>query len=121
MTTAHDFPIPPWTQGDRMRKSLEAAGFSVKEAAMRFGVARNTISNWIHDNTKPTPTELEVWADWTSVPLQWIKTGDGQPGPDGGNPVTHRFAADFNADSLRNRHLSHVGRSISPKRLVAAA
>lgn len=89
MTTALDVEIPQWTQGDRMRKSLDYRGLSVAEAALRFGVGRNTVSNWIHDRTAPSRIVLEVWADWTGVPLSWIQTGIVPSGGDG-QSVTHR-------------------------------
>jgi hypothetical protein len=89
MTTATEWAVPEWTQGDRMRKALEAAGYGVAEAALRFGVGRNTVSNWIHDRTAPSAIVLEVWADWTNVPLIWIQTGI-VPQPGDGASVTHR-------------------------------
>lgn len=86
--------MPEWTQGDRMRKALEAAGYGVAEAAMRFGVGRNTISNWIHDRTAPSAIVLEVWADWTGVPLIWLQTGVVPSGGDGGSVKDRRYAQD---------------------------
>lgn len=50
-----------------MRKALEDQGLSIAEAALHFGVARNTISNWIHDHTEPSKIELGEWGRWTFV------------------------------------------------------
>lgn len=83
MTTATEWVIPEWTVGDRMRKALEDRGLGVAEAALRFGVGRNTISNWIHGRTTPPAIVLEVWADYTNVPLSWLQTGIVPNGGDG--------------------------------------
>lgn len=77
-----------------MRKAMEAADYGVAEAAMRFGVGRNTVSNWIHDRTQPSAIVLEVWADWTGVPLLWLQTGIVPTSGDGGSRFQRGYAHD---------------------------
>ena len=71
---------------DRMRKALETKGFSVTEAALYFRVGRNTVSNWIHGKTKPPYSVVREWAEWCSVPVMWLETGE--PGSTSGPGLT---------------------------------
>lgn len=52
--------IPAWTQGDRMAKSLRAAGMSVQAMADYLGVARNTVGTWTGDKIKPGKQTLRL-------------------------------------------------------------
>lgn len=79
--------IPNWTIGDRLRKSLKAAGVGVQEMAEYLGVERNTVGNYINDRTRIPGPALKLWAMRTGVPLEWLRTGvEPAPphSPDGG-------------------------------------
>jgi hypothetical protein len=76
MSAQPETRVPQFSQGDRMRKALESNGYSVQEAADYFGVGRNTISNYIHGRTPVPLGTLRLWSMWTSVPLEWLQTGD---------------------------------------------
>ncbi|NNG77804.1 helix-turn-helix transcriptional regulator [Brevibacterium luteolum] len=89
-----------FTRGDRLAKSLSAAGLSSQEMAQHLGVSRNTISNWLNDRTSPRRAELILWAMRTQVPLEWIETGELKnrrpDGPDGGSSGDSRATRDSN-------------------------
>lgn len=73
--------LPEWTLGDRMSKALRHAGVGVSEMADYLGVARNTVSTWLHDRIHPSRQTLLLWSVRTGVPLEWIETGT----------VTHQY------------------------------
>lgn len=68
--------VPSWTLGDRMRKSLEAAGMGVQEVADELGVSRAAVGKWLHGHVTPRRPVLIAWAGVTGVPLHWLETGD---------------------------------------------
>ena len=82
MTVQHDFVIPQFTMGDRMRRAMQDAGYSVNEAAEYLDVNRHTVSRWINDTIVPPMTVQRLWAMWTGVPFTWLHTGE-KPAPDG--------------------------------------
>lgn len=67
--------VPTWTLGDRMHKALRSADMGVSEMADYLGVARNTVSTWIHDKIRPSKQTLRLWSMRTGVSLTWIETG----------------------------------------------
>ena len=71
--------IPIWTLGDRMAKALDHAGIGVQEMADYLGVARNTVSTWIHDRIRPSQQTLMLWAFRTGVDLVWITQDQPEP------------------------------------------
>lgn len=78
--------IPMWTQGDKLRKAREHAGFDQSSLARRLGVARNTISNAERGAVEPRTAVVMAWAMATNVSLDWLQ-GNENPrpeGPDGG-------------------------------------
>lgn len=64
-----------FSQGDRLRKSLQLSGISSQEMADYLEVSRNTISRWINDEREPNRTFVRLWSLRTGVPLAWIETG----------------------------------------------
>ncbi len=76
--------IPDWTLGDRMGKSMKAAGVSRKTMAKYLDVGISTISTWTGDHIKPNKQTLRLWALRTGVPLEWLEAGN-LPHPAGPN------------------------------------
>ena len=79
-----------FTQGDRLRKSLQAADMTSQEMADYLEVNRNTVSRWINDEREPKRVILRLWAMRTGVPLEWIETGvtpENNGGDDGSSMV----------------------------------
>lgn len=70
--------IPAWTIGDRLRKALEEAGIGNQEMADYLEVSRNTIGAYIHDRTRIPGPALRLWAMRTGVPIEWLRTGEGE-------------------------------------------
>ena len=72
-------PIPTWTQGDRLRKAREEARVSVEAMADALGVTRTTITRYERrPGKRGVPSAVvRVWADITSVDLEWLETGAG--------------------------------------------
>jgi Putative ATPase subunit of terminase (gpP-like) len=60
---------------DRLAKSLQLSGLSVQQIAELLEVNRNTISSWLNRRAVPSPPALMVWAQHTSVPYEWLRTG----------------------------------------------
>ena len=67
--------IPQFTLGDRLQVALDRAGVTVTEMALRLGVSRQTVGNYIAGRTNPKRAVIEVWADFTGVYAEWLLTG----------------------------------------------
>ena len=65
-----------FTLGERMEKALRSSGLNQADMAHTYGVSRATISNWLHGRTNPSTATVRVWAILTSVPLEWLETGN---------------------------------------------
>ena len=89
MSQAPHHAVPEWTQGDRLRKSLDHAGITVAEMAAYLETSRNTVGNYLADRTRVPGLVMRQWALRTGVPRSWLETGKtpGQPEPDGGLKV----------------------------------
>ena len=77
-----------FSQGDRLRKSLQLADISSQEMADYLEVSRNTVSRWINDEREPNRSFIRLWAMRTGVPLEWIETGHVPSGNDDGNDAS---------------------------------
>ncbi len=66
---------------DRMRKALRVADMGVGEMAEYLGVSRNTVGNWINGHATPSRQTRMLWAMRTSVPLEWLETGNDPDDP----------------------------------------
>lgn len=88
MSTAHDYGIPEFTMGDRMRLVLHDRGYSVQDAADYFEVNRNTVGNWLNGRITPTPATVKLWCMWLRIDRKWLETGQAPhgAGPDDGLP-----------------------------------
>lgn len=73
-----------FSQGDRLRKSLQLADISSQEMADYLEVSRNTVSRWINDEREPNRSFVRLWALRTGVPLEWIETGNTPTDNNGG-------------------------------------
>lgn len=67
--------LPQWTLGDRMTKALKEADLGVAQMGNYLGVARNTVSTWLHDKIVPSQQTLMLWSIRTGVPQHWIEAG----------------------------------------------
>lgn len=67
--------FPQFTLGDRLEKALAHGHISVAEMALRLGVSRQTVGNYLAGRTVPKRAVLQVWADITHVPVEWLITG----------------------------------------------
>jgi len=72
--------------GDRLGKSLKAAGMSIGDMAGFLEVHRNTVAIWIRGERPPHPAMLKLWAARTRVPLEWLESGKWPDTP--GDPLT---------------------------------
>lgn len=74
MSTTH-IAVPEFHMGDRLAKALDVSGISVATMAIKLGVSRQTIGNYLAGRTTPKLAILKVWADETGVDLGWLKEG----------------------------------------------
>lgn len=61
--------------GDRLAKALDVSGVGVAEMAIKLGVSRQTIGNYLAGRTQPKLAVLRVWSDVTGVDLGWLTHG----------------------------------------------
>lgn len=68
-----ELTVPEWDLVDRLRKSLRHAGLHLHEMADYLGVSRNSVSNWMNGNYRPSQPALKLWAMRTGVPYEWLR------------------------------------------------
>lgn len=79
-TQATEKRIPVLTLGWRLKMSL--GDMPVEEMAVYLDTSRQTISRWMADKGKPPkPSYIRDWASKTDTDLDWLMTGEGEPGP----------------------------------------
>jgi transcriptional regulator with XRE-family HTH domain len=78
--------IPEETIGDRLRRSLKHSKVTVQDMAVHLEVSRNTVGNYINDHVRIPGGYLKLWAMRTGVPIEWLRTGEGETPhqPEGG-------------------------------------
>jgi transcriptional regulator with XRE-family HTH domain len=64
-----------WDRVDRLHKSLRVSGVKVQAMADLLEVSRNTIGNWLSGRTKPSPSNMKIWAQKTGVRYEWLRDG----------------------------------------------
>ena len=74
-------PDPTFHWGDRLEKALDVSGVKVAEMALRLGVSRQTIGNYLAGRTTPKLGVFKLWAEVTDVDLDWLLYGPGEPAP----------------------------------------
>ena len=94
-THAEHGRIPEITLGWRLKMALGET--SVQEMSDTLGVHRGTIGRWMRDEgARPKRAYLAQWALATGVDYDWLESGTAPAtdphGPDGGVPVTSRYA-----------------------------
>lgn len=69
-------PIPMWTLGWRLQRSLAHAGIDVATITDELGVSRSTASRWMNDHgAAPRAAYVKQWALRCGVPYEWLATG----------------------------------------------
>jgi transcriptional regulator with XRE-family HTH domain len=89
-----------FTLGDRLRKSREHAGLTVRSMAEVLGVSTGTISSWENDRNQRPPSKavLMAWSQVTGVALEWLTAGKPEApmrGRSRGRPETPAVHVDF--------------------------
>lgn len=74
-TTTPHAVVPEFHTGDRLAKALDVSGISVATMAIKLGVSRQTIGNYLSGRTHPKLAVIKVWADETGVDLGWLTEG----------------------------------------------
>lgn len=67
--------VPEFHMGDRLAKALDVSGISVATMAIKLGVSRQTIGNYLAGRTTPKLAIIKVWAEETGVDLGWLAEG----------------------------------------------
>lgn len=67
--------VPEFHIGDRLGKALDVSGISVATMAIKLGVSRQTIGNYLAGRTTPKLAIVKVWAEETGVDLGWLQEG----------------------------------------------
>ena len=70
---AHPITHPTFHLGDRLAKALDVSGVGVAQMALKLGVSRQTIGNYLSGRTRPKLATLRVWAEETGVDLEWLE------------------------------------------------
>ena len=70
--------LPLFHVGDRMRKSMQAAGYSVQDMADYLDIGRGAVSKWLNGKIMPSRQTRLLWAMRTGVPVDWLEEGIGQ-------------------------------------------
>jgi transcriptional regulator with XRE-family HTH domain len=96
--------VPQWTEGDRLRKSREAAGLSQQQLADLIGISRRSIVNYEGGKHDPSRPVVLSWALATGVPLVWLSDGH-DPHDDGPPTEASPHARRSNRVSTATRHL----------------
>ena len=65
-----------FTQGDRLRKAREEAGYDQRGFEAVSGISRATISAYELGKSTPKRTYLAIWANVTGTDLDWLTHGD---------------------------------------------
>jgi transcriptional regulator with XRE-family HTH domain len=114
MSIAHDptLRIPPSTLSVRLQQSREWRGLNQIELAEALDVSRGTISNYERGVSTPSRLQVNAWAAFCDVDVEWLKDGlQPQEAPDGGG-----LTGKLRTDNSRRR-----GELISMVRVAAAA
>lgn len=105
MSINPDFRIPQWTIADRLRKAREHVGLDQAEFAQAIGVSRATVSNNERGIVHPRKIVLNAWALRTTVPIEWLETGNAPTdNPDGG-PGDNGVTIEYRSPWLARRAL----------------
>ena len=67
---------PPLTLGWRMQMALGHAGLDIQQIAEELGVARSTVSRWMHDKGPVRPVFVKAWAMRCGVSYDWLRGAD---------------------------------------------
>lgn len=81
MSIAHetDRRIPPSTLGLRLQQSRDWRGHTQTDLAVALDVSRGTISNYERGISTPSRLQINAWAAFCDVEVDWLKTGDETP------------------------------------------
>jgi transcriptional regulator with XRE-family HTH domain len=89
--------VPVFTLGERIVKAYKDLGWSQARLALRLGVDRKTLGNWIAGRHRPSYADLVAVAAVTGVSADWLVgdfyDGGGVPNPHDRNPSTLRYSA----------------------------
>ncbi|MDP2014179.1 MAG: hypothetical protein Q8L05_08150 [Actinomycetota bacterium] len=84
-TQPHAVYLPEMTIADRLHLARWMNGWDIKDFVAITGIGRDTVRhyedrNWIRQRTD---AYLELWATKTGFNLDWLLTGEGEPGGPG--------------------------------------
>lgn len=83
----HQTTVPPWSLGDRLRKSAKHAGKKLPDLIAVMEVSKSTIERWTSDSPEAKPMsrgQIRDWAEMCDVPVAWLIDGTGtlnEPAP----------------------------------------
>lgn len=85
--------IPPSTLPTRLQQAREWRGYTQDDLAAVLDVSRGTISNYERGVGKKGISRLQVnaWAAFCDVDVEWLKTGREEGHPSGPGDVTVRY------------------------------
>lgn len=113
MSIAHDpsLRIPPSTLPLRLQQAREWRGYNQIDLAEAIDVSRATISNYERGISSPSRLQVNAWAAFCDVDVEWLKNGiEPQVAPDGGGL----------SGKLRTDNSRRLGELVSILREIAA-
>ncbi|MFN8993008.1 MAG: helix-turn-helix domain-containing protein [Pseudomonadota bacterium] len=70
--------VVPWHTGSAARQVLESSEIPHQRAALGIGVSYQTLYKWL-ERDEWTDRQLERFAAFAGVSLEWLRTGKGEP------------------------------------------
>ena len=68
------------TLGERLRWALHRVDRKQSDLARACGVSRNAVGQWMSGSTAPTEDNLAKTVSFLKIDIEWLTTGEGEPG-----------------------------------------